>query len=92
MIPGFDINALVDAVASRLAERLRGELGVAHAGTIRPRLLDVEQAAVYLGCSAHSVRHQLKAGKLPAVRRDRRVFLDVRDLDRVIEECKDRAL
>ena len=55
---------------------------------IQPRLLTVRQAAKYLGCSEASVYHQIKAGKLVVVRRDRRVFLDVPDLDRIIEACK----
>jgi hypothetical protein len=66
MFSDFDLSALVDAVAVRMAEHLKSDLSVANAGTIRPWLLDVEQAAV--GCTAHSVRHQIKASKLPIVR------------------------
>jgi excisionase family DNA binding protein len=88
MIPGFDFNALVDAVAVRLAEHLRDELGTASAGTIRPRLLTVDQAAAYLGRSKAAVEHMVASGKLPTVRADRRVFVDVEDLDRWIREHK----
>ena len=66
MFSGFDLCALVDAVAVPMAEQLKSDLSVASAGTIRPWLLDVEQAAV--GCTVHSVRHQIKASKMPIVR------------------------
>jgi hypothetical protein len=89
--PVFDFEALLDALAERVSAKLAGRLAAGGPHTA-PRLLNVEQAAAYMGCSPHSIRHQITAGKLPAVRRDRRVFLDVKDLDRVIEQCKGRAL
>ena len=48
----------------------------------------MEQAATYLGRSKASVQHLISDGASPVVRHDRRVFLDVRDLDRWIDSAK----
>lgn len=70
------IEAIADAVALRLA-RLAG---------MRQRLLDIHQAAEYLGMSEHALRH--KAGvDIPCIRMDGKLRFDRRDLDR----CIDRA-
>ena len=82
------LDSLMDALAAAVATKL--ERRVAAAGSIQPRLFTVRQAAKYLGCSEPSVYHHIKDGKLAVVRRDRRVFLDVQDLDRMIE-CKRRT-
>ena len=65
-------------------------LAVAH------RLLTTTQAAAYLGISYWTVRHLIDSGKLRRVAlpgKDggpiRRVLLDVRDLDALIERAKD---
>lgn len=52
------------------------------------RLLSVDEAAEYLGRSSWAVREMIRAGKLPCVRFDRRIFLDRLDLDRLIEYHK----
>jgi len=82
------LNAVIDVLAERLAARMG--LGLAQNGGpgVRPRLFSVEEAAVYLGRSKEAVEHMVGAGKLAVVRADRRVFLDVRDLDRWIEANK----
>ena len=86
---GFNIEALLDELANRLADKIRVKLASDGGGVaVRPRLMSVEHAAVYLGRTKEAVQHMIAAGKLPAVRADRRVFLDVRDLDRWIDECK----
>jgi excisionase family DNA binding protein len=51
-------------------------------------LLDVHAAARYLGVTEHSIRHQIRTGQLPLIRRGRRIFLDRKDLDRIIEQSK----
>jgi excisionase family DNA binding protein len=56
-----------------------------------PRLLTVDQAAAYLGRSKEAIQHMTAARKLPVVRDGRRVFLDVRELDRWIELSKEPA-
>lgn len=55
------------------------------------RLLTLEEAARFLGISTYSVRRLIWDGQLPAVRLTRRVQLDLRDLERLIEQKKDRA-
>ncbi len=52
------------------------------------RLYTIPEAALYLGRTACAVREMVWAGKLPAVKCDRRVFLDVRDLDSFVEQHK----
>lgn len=71
------IQAIADAVLAKLAS-----------GSLKPRLLTVAQAAVYLGRTEKAIRHLVVAGSLPAVRSDTRVMLDVQDLDKWIEANK----
>lgn len=82
-----DLNLLVDTIADRVAERVGRQLSRV-APTTAPRLLTIEAAATYLSRTPPAVRHLIAAGKLPQVRIDNRIFLDVRDLDRVIEDSK----
>jgi len=62
-----------------------------NASVLRPRLLTVEQAAVYMGRSEEAMQHMVANGKVPTVRMDRRVFVDVRDLEALIEDSKNGA-
>ncbi len=58
-------------------------------GQVR-RLLTLKEAAAVLGVSTASVRRLIWAGKLPAVRILRRIQIDTRDLDQLIEQSKER--
>lgn len=70
------IDAIADAVATRL-ERMAG---------CSRRLLDVDQAAQYLGLSAVALRH--KAGvDIPVVKIDAKLRFDRRDLDKYIDRA-----
>jgi len=80
------LNAFSDLLAVKVAERLAGS--GREGGKIRKRLLTVEEGAVYLGRTKEAVQHLVAAGKLPTVKSDRRVFLDIRDLDQWIEQSK----
>lgn len=91
MAEAINLEAVLDAFASAVAEKLRS-LAPATGSKIAPRLLSIEQAGEYLSRSAHSVRHLISAGKLPVVKMDNRIFLDIRDLDQVIEQSKQVAL
>ncbi len=85
----FNIDGLLDALAEKVAERLRTGIKQNGSGaSIHPRLLTVEQAASYLGRSKASVQHLISDQAIPVVRHDRRVFLDVRDLDGWIDAAK----
>jgi excisionase family DNA binding protein len=54
------------------------------------RLISLTDAAEMLGMSVGSVRRLIWAGKLHIVKLNRRVLVDLRDIDRLIEEAKDR--
>jgi len=74
-------------------------------GGIAPRLFDLHQAAVYVGCSYWTVRDWVLAGLIPVVglpalrpregerprKTLRRVLIDRADLDAFIESRKQRA-
>lgn len=57
---------------------------------IRKRLFTVREASVYIGRSVNALRELIWAGKLPIVRPDRKIFLDIQDLDKWIEQSKIR--
>jgi excisionase family DNA binding protein len=79
------LDALAERVAAKLGTRLTENSGSA---AIQPRLLNVQQAARYIGRTKEAVQHLVADGTVPVVRHDRRVFLDIRDLDRWIERHK----
>lgn len=81
---GFDFDALLDDLAERVAARIRTN----SPAQIRPRLLTIDAAAKYLGRTRSAVDHMVRGGLLPTVRSDRKIFLDLRDLDRFINENK----
>jgi len=86
---GVQLEGLLDALAECVAQKLAGKLVQGdQLAPVRPRLLSVEQAAVYLGRTKEALQHLIISGKLPVVRADRRVFLDVRDLDEWVERNK----
>ena len=90
---GFNLDGLLTDLAKRVAAEVRADLEQHGSGTaIHPRLLTVEQAASYLGRSKNAVEHMVACGKIPRVKSDRRVFLDVRDLDEWIQDNKERAI
>ena len=53
---------------------------------IDQRLLSVMDAAKYLGRSETAVRELVWRGKIPHIRADRRIYFDIKDLHRWIEE------
>ena len=78
----------MELLSESLADRVAAKLGNRAGGGIGARLLTVEQAATYLGRTKEAVQHMVASGKLPTVRSDRRVFVDVVDLDRWIAQNK----
>lgn len=86
--PSLDL--LVDVIADRVAAKLKSALlnGGQAAPRIQPVLLNVKEAALYLGRSQQSVQHLIFQRDLPVVRVGRRVHLDRRDLDEWIEKNK----
>jgi excisionase family DNA binding protein len=58
---------------------------------IRPRLLDIENAAKYLSVSTRTIRRMIADSELPFIQRHAArspYLLDLRDLDRWIESLK----
>jgi excisionase family DNA binding protein len=80
-----DWDFLVEKLADRIAGKVVERIG---ASTVSRRLFTVDQAAGYLSRTPEAVSHMIHSGKLRAVRMDRRVYLDVKDLDRLIEDSK----
>jgi excisionase family DNA binding protein len=79
-VTGFDVDALLDEFADRVADRL----AVTDRSTVEPerwRLLTVREAAERLGRSERWVRQRVKSGDLATVRLDRGALaFDVDDL------------
>lgn len=82
---GGNLNQLLDLIADALIDRLEVRQSV------RKRVLNVEQAAEYLGCSKDQVSALVAENKLIPVRFDRRLRFDIRELDRLVEESKTRS-
>jgi Helix-turn-helix domain len=72
------VRAIVEGVLAGMPEQ----------GAVRARLLNVNDAARYLGRTGATLRQLIRKGKLPTVSLDGRVFLDIQDLDRAIDEAK----
>jgi hypothetical protein len=78
-------DAIADAIAAAVVEEMKPLLEML---SVRPRLLTVEQAGVYVGRTPNAVRILLSRGAFPAVKADGRTMLDVQDLDRWIDRGK----
>ena len=67
------VSGLAKALAGEVASLLKLELARLSVADVQPVLLDVKQAAVYLGRSEQSVQHLIFEKDLPLVRKGRRV-------------------
>lgn len=79
------MEGFVDAIAAVVLEEMKPLLSVL---SVKPRLLTVEQAGIYVGRTPNAVRILLSRGAFPAVKADGRTMLDVQDLDRWIDQNK----
>jgi hypothetical protein len=52
------------------------------------RLYSIKDASTYLGRSLWSVREMLWAAKLPYIKDGKRIFIDIRDMERYIDQNK----
>ena len=82
------VSGLAKVLAGEVASLLKLELARRSVADVQPVLLDVKQAAVYLGRSEQSVQHLIFEKDLPVVRKGRRVHLHRSDLDAWIEKNK----
>lgn len=83
----ISFDQVISAIAKRLAAELSPSGRVLNTDPSR-RLLTLEQAATYMGRTEEAMQHMVSSGKVPTVRLDRRVFIDVRDLDDLINVHK----
>lgn len=72
------IQAIAEAVALKL-ERMNGA---------SQRLMELPEAAKYLGMSVPALRQKAAAGEVPVVRLDNKLRFDRRELDRLIDQAK----
>jgi hypothetical protein len=56
-----------------------------------PRLVGIREAATILHLSVASIRRLVIDGRLPVVRLNRRLLIDVHDLGRLIDRAKERS-
>lgn len=75
----LNIEALADALSRKM---------MANGMVERPRLMNLDQAAAYLGMTADAVKSKALMGQMPAVKIDKKWRFDRLDLDRWIEEHK----
>lgn len=52
------------------------------------RLYSLKETSTYLGRSVWGVRGLIWAGKIPVVRDGRKIFIDILDLEKYVEENK----
>jgi excisionase family DNA binding protein len=91
MSQNVTLDRILDAIAAVVASKLAAREVSRTAADVAPRLLTVKQAAAYLGRTEEAIQHMVAARKLPVVRDGRRVFLDVRELDKWIERNREPA-
>ena len=77
-------DLLCSAIAKSVAELLTPLLGT----RVTPRLLDLDQAGIYIGRPPQMVRKLVAAGKIPNSSGDRRILIDRADLDQFVDRCK----
>jgi excisionase family DNA binding protein len=86
-----NFDGLLESMADLIAEKVSKKILDFGAAPVRPRLLTVDQAAIFLGRTKDAIQHMVSAGKIAIVKSDRRVFLDVRDLEEWIEANKQQG-
>lgn len=87
-LAGIDLTAFADALAEHIVTKLGDSTMLLQFQGDEPLLLTIEQAARKLGRSVSATEHLVRAGTLKAVRIDRRVEIDYRDILTLIEQSK----
>jgi excisionase family DNA binding protein len=84
------LDTMVNAIAEQVMVKVK--TAVSHllesAPRVQPALLNVKEAAIYLGRTEQSIQHLIFDRELPVVRVGRRVHLDRKDLEAWIEKNK----
>lgn len=81
-------TSFIQAIATEVVKAITPTLASLRPVTVQPALLNVKDAAIYLGRSEQSVQHLIFDKLIPVVRIGRRVHLHRADLDRFIEQNK----
>jgi hypothetical protein len=76
----LEINS--DTIAEAVVSRLKDS------AVLAPRLLTLNQAAMYLGLTPDALKAKVHMGRVPTVDIDKKLRFDKLDLDRIIEESK----
>jgi excisionase family DNA binding protein len=84
------LDTMVNAIAEQVMARVKTSVShlLESAPRIQPALLNVKEAAIYLGRTEQSIQHLIFERDLPVVRVGRRVHLDRKDLEAWIEKNK----
>ena len=77
---------MASALATEIREAVRAAMEEWR--PVQSRLMTIPEAAAYLKLSIRTIKSMLSKSNLVAVRSGRRVMLDVRDLDKWIEDNK----
>lgn len=78
------LDRLADAIAIRVAQRVKGEL--AGSPRISPRWLSLESAAQLMNTTKAAVRGMARAKLFPIKKMGGRVMVDVKDLEKAFLE------
>jgi len=87
------LDSIIDDITKRIVAGVSDQLRRdGSSPSVSPRLMNVADAAVYLGRTKQAVQHMVQQRRIPFVRDGHRVFLDVNQLDRWIldntEHCQ----
>jgi len=82
------LDPFIEQLATKVAEKFAADRTNSVTPEIHPRLLTLKQAGRYIGRTQTAMRHLVAEGRIPTVRSDRRVLVDIHDLDKWIEENK----
>jgi excisionase family DNA binding protein len=90
MASNSTLDTMVNAIAEQVMAKVKAALSplLESAPRVQPALLNVKEAAIYLGRTEQSIQHLIFERELPVVRVGRRVHLDRKDLEAWIEKNK----
>lgn len=88
MAGGFNTEVLIRSLIKETAETVGLLVRDGAAMPVKRRLLSVEEAAVYMGRTEEAMQHLIATGRIRTVRIDRRVFVDLKDRDKLIQDYK----
>lgn len=88
LLESLSLADLLAVLEDRIAQKVSERMGYAAPSAATRRLFSVTEAAEYLNRTPEAVRHLIAHKRLVAVRWDRKVSIDRRDLDQLIDQNK----